>query len=56
MAGDTMNKDKDVIYIKEMCSKRYFEHEEIAKMYNISRSIITNILNNKRWQHLNKEV
>lgn len=49
-------KDKDVIDIKSMCSKRYYEHKEIAKMYNVSVSLITKVLNNNRWKHLSAEV
>ncbi len=44
--------DESVRELFTMCSKRYFEHEELAKMFGVCRPLITNILNGKRWKHL----
>lgn len=39
---------KDIIDIKEY-SRTGFTHSELAKAYEVSRSLITMIINNKRW-------
>ena len=42
-------KRKQVDEIRELYKKGNFTHQKLAEMYNISRSQIGNIVNNKRW-------
>ena len=49
-------KERDIVDIFRMTQNRYFSHEELSKMFRVSRTTITLILNNKRWKHLNPEV
>lgn len=43
----------DVIYIRKTYSNnRTKTYDEIASLYGISNSMVSNILNNKRWKHL----
>lgn len=46
--------EKDIPEIKKL-SKNY-THQEIADLYGVSRSKITNILNEKAWKHTLKDI
>ena len=42
------------VYVNEIfriTRLRYFEHEELAKMYGVCRPLITDLLNKRRWKH-----
>ena len=41
--------ESDVMYIKALLDSGDFTHKEIAKRYNVSRTCITSINNNKTW-------
>ena len=44
--------EKDVINIIHLWNTKLFTQQEIAKMYNISRSYVNVIINRKVWKHL----
>lgn len=43
--------DAQVIKIRE--ESKYTTHEKLSKKYNVSRTTITNIINNKVYKHIN---
>lgn len=42
----------DVLKIREMFSTGKFFHKDLAKLFKVSQSNITAIINNKRWQNV----
>ena len=47
--GNSKLRQEHVDEIRSMTKKRYFEAQELAKMYGVSKSTIWNILSNKTW-------
>lgn len=49
--GRSKLKEFQIKEIKELYEKGMF-HKDIAKIYNVSRVCITQIINNKKWKHV----
>ena len=43
-------KEKDVIFIRENYNKQKLNQKKLSEMFNISISLISQIINNKIWQ------
>jgi len=44
--------EQQVLKIRELYSMGEYSHAQIAKMYNVTKQLITSILNYKIWKHL----
>jgi len=44
--------EEDVINIREMYKNKKMNQEELRKKYNVTQSLISNIINRKRWTHI----
>jgi hypothetical protein len=50
--GESKIKEKDVLEIRNRYLKGGTTHRELAKLFKVSKTQITRILNNKSWKHL----
>ena len=50
--GSTKLTEKQVLEIRELHSTKKYKQRELAKMFDVSRVQISNIVNNKRWKHI----
>jgi hypothetical protein len=44
--------ENDIIQIKKLYNERKITHKEIATMFDVTRSCISSIINNKAWRHI----
>jgi len=50
--GNSKLKEKDILKIRKLYRTGNYIQEEIARMFNISRSLISHIVNNEIWKHV----
>ncbi|MEK6884344.1 MAG: HNH endonuclease signature motif containing protein [Nanoarchaeota archaeon] len=50
-AWNSKLKDKDVVKIKKLYKMGLIQ-KKIAEMFNVDRSLISRVINNKRWKHI----
>ena len=50
--NNSILKDSDIIEIRRLWNKGTYKQIDIAKKFNVSRSHIKDIVNNRRWKHL----
>lgn len=44
--------EEEVVSLRKMNRVRYFEQQELSKHFDITRSAVSFILNNKSWKHI----
>jgi len=45
-------KDNQVLEIRRLFKTKKYKHSELAKLFNISSTMITRIVNNQNWKHI----